>query len=250
MKSLSYFLVAVLFSGNVLADESSWTGFYLGGNLGYSRGDSDSNLTSLDGGWSTEPQDLRDFITSNSSKNQNPSGVSFGFQAGYDYEFDNKFILGVEADYNKLDLDESRQTAFILSPLGFPTSFAFSNKVDVNHTFSIRPKVGYAFDNTMVYVTAGFAWTSADFSSDLLGTNGVSKVGKASKTLNSAVWGVGVEHKFFDNISAKLEYLKINGDDTSYTTEYRPGSSSSGYSEKFNVDLDYDIIRAGINYRF
>lgn len=243
-------LVSGLFSGSALAAENNWTGFYLGGNLGYASGDADSNVTSLGGLWSGESQALRDYITSNSSANQNPSGVSFGFQAGYDHQFDNKFILGIEADYSELDMDESRQTAFILSPIAFPTSFAFSNKVDVKHTLSLRPKLGYAFDNIVVYVTAGFAWTSAEFSSDLLGTNGYSKAGKTSKNLNSATWGVGVEHKFFDNISAKLEYLKINGNDTSYTTEYRAGSTFPGYSETFNVDLDYDVIRVGVNYRF
>jgi outer membrane immunogenic protein len=249
---LFLFLAYVLFSSSVLAAENSWTGFYLGGNLGYASGDSDSKVV-LGGLYSIESQAFREDIINNSQDKQNPSGMSFGFQAGYDHQFDNKFVLGVELDYSELDLDESRQTP-PLDLISDPADFAFSNKVEVNQTFSLRPKLGYAFDSTMVYVTAGYARTSADFSSDLLSTNGYSKVGKSSKTLSSTIWGIGVEHKFFDKVSAKLEYLKINGDDTSYTAEYREGSNFAppafSYSEKFNVDLDYDIIRAGINYRF
>ncbi|MEI2635445.1 MAG: outer membrane beta-barrel protein [Methylotenera sp.] len=248
MKSLflSLLLVAGLFSSSVLAAENSWTGFYVGANLGYADGDADA-VASLGGLWSTQPQTLRDFIVSNSSKNQSPSGVGFGVQLGYDYQLANKFVLGLEADYTKLNMDESRQTAPITYAFGL--DYSFSNKVDVDHVFSLRPKLGYAFDNTMIYATVGYAWTSADFSSDLLSNVNYSKVGKKSKTLGSAIFGIGAEHKFFDNISMKLEYLKINGDDTSYTTVYRT-SAFPGYIETFNVDLDYDVIRAGINYRF
>jgi outer membrane immunogenic protein len=250
MKKLFLFIVVGLFSNSILAADNNWTGFYVGGNLGYASSEADSKIKSLGGDWSTQSPSLRDFIVDNSSANQDPSGVSFGFQAGYDHQFDNKFILGIEADYSELDLDESRQTALILSPEAFPVSFAFSNKVELKHTLSLRPKLGYAFDNTIVYVTAGFAWTSAEISSDLVSTNGYNKVGKASKTLSSAIWGVGLEHKLFDNISAKLEYLKINGNDTNYTTKYRPDSTLPGFSETFNADFDYDVVRVGINYRF
>lgn len=249
MKRLSLLVVLGLFTRSALAAENSWTGFYLGGNLGYASAVSDSNIKSLGGDWLLESQNFRDFITTNASANQDPSGVSFGFQAGYDHQFDNKFVLGIEADYNELDLDESRQTAF-LTFVGGPAAFAFGNKVDVKHTFSLRPKLGYVIDKTMYYATAGIAWTSAEFSSTIRSEFGFSKIGKSSKTLTSAIWGMGIEHQFFDNISAKLEYLKINGDDTSYTTVDGVGNTLLGFSETYNVDLDYDVVRVGLNYRF
>ena len=249
MKILFLFMVVGLFSSSILAAEDSWTGFYVGGNLGYASAESDSDLTSLGGFWSGQTQNTRDFITTNSSTNQDPSGVSFGFQAGYDHQFDNKFVLGLEMDYNELDLHESRQTPF-LTFAGGPAAFAFGNRVDVKHTFSLRPKLGYAIDKTLFYATAGIAWTSAEFSSTIQSEFNYSKFGKSSKTLTSAILGMGIEHQFFENISAKLEYLKINGNDTNYTTVYRPGSAFPGFSETFNVDFDYDVVRVGINYRF
>lgn len=249
MKSLSLFLVSMLFSSGALAVENSWTGFYLGGNLGYASAESNPDIKSLGGLWNVQSQNFRDFITSNSSESQDPGGVSFGFLAGYDHQFSNKFVLGFEVDYNELDLDESRQTAF-LTFVGGPAAFAFSNKVEAKHTFSLRPKLGYAIDNTLFYATAGIAWVSAEFSSDIRSEFNYSKVGKSSKTLTSAIWGIGIEHKFLDSISAKLEYLKINGNDTNYTTVDRPGSAPLGFIETYNVDLGYDVVRVGINYRF
>lgn len=249
MKSLFLIFLLGLISFNVQANENSWTGFYLGGNLGYAKADSDSKVT-LGGDWSGESQALQEFIINNSQDKHNPNGTSLGFQVGYDYQLSNKFVIGLELDYNKLNLDESRQTPLLDGPI----DFAFSNKVEVNHSFSLRPKFGYAFDKTQLYVTAGYAWTSAEFSSDVISEFGYSKAGKKSKTLTSSIWGIGVEHKFFENVSAKLEYLKISGDDTSYSAEYRPGSNfappADFYSERFKLDLDYDVIRAGINYRF
>jgi outer membrane immunogenic protein len=252
MERFYFLLVASLFSLNTIAEENSWTGFYVGGHLGYAKADSVSKVT-LGGDWSGESQALQDFIVNNAQDKQNSSGTGFGIQVGYDYQFANNILLGIEVDYNKLDIDESRQTPLLDLP-GGPADFAFSNNLEINHSYSLRPKLGYAFDKTQLYVTAGVVWTSAEFSSDLVSEFNYSKVGKKSKTLVSGIWGVGVEHKFFNNISAKLEYLKINRDDNSYFSEYRAGSSfappTDFYSEKYKVDLDYDIIRAGINYRF
>ncbi len=248
MKRLYFILAAGLFSYNAIAEENSWTGFYVGGNLGYANANSSSKIA-LGGDWVGESQAYQQYFISNSQDKQNPSGVSFGFQAGYDHQFENNFILGIEIDYSELDIDESRQTP-LLDDGGGPADVAFSNKVEVNHTFSLRPKLGYAYGNTVAYVSAGAAWTSAEFSSAAINEfANYNRVGKKSKTLTSLIWGIGVEHKFFDKISAKLEYLRINGDATSYDTVDGPGDGFL-YTERFKVDLDYDIIRAGINYRF
>jgi outer membrane immunogenic protein len=248
MKRLYFLLVVCLLSFNAIAEENSWTGFYVGGNLGYAEAESKSRVT-LGGDWSGESQAYQQFFINNAQNKKNPRGGSFGFQAGYDYQFANNFILGIEVDYSDLDIDENRQTP-LLDDGAFGVDVAFSNKVEVNHTYSLRSKLGYAFDKTQLYVTAGFARTAAEFSSAAINEFGsYDRLGKKSKTLTSAIWGIGVEHMFFDNISAKLEYLRFNGDDTSYDYVDGPGDQFA-YTERFKVDLDYDMIRAGINYRF
>ena len=245
-KKLMVVAFAGLFSSASFAADGDWTGFYIGGNVGSASGDSQSTVT-LGGSWSTEPQALRDFVTNNSAADQSPSGTSYGFQFGYDHQFDNNFVLGIEADYNKLNMDEVRQTGQLTASPGL--TYAFGNTIDADHSYSIRPKFGYAFDNTMVYVTGGWSWTSVDFGSDLLSSGNYSKVGASSENLSSTVWGLGVEHRFGGNWSARLEYLQVNGDDTNYTTTFRNGNFPT-YSETFNQDFDYDTIRIGINYRF
>ncbi len=245
-KKLIVLAFASLFSNASFAADGDWTGFYIGGNIGSANGDSQSTVT-LGGSWSGESQALRDFVTNNSAANQSPSGTSYGFQFGYDHQFDNNFVLGIEADYNKLNLDEVRQTGQLNSGAG-PT-YAFGNRINADHSYSLRPKFGYAFDSTMVYVTGGWSRTSADFGSDLLSSGNYSKVGASSANFSSTIWGVGVEHRFGGNWSARLEYLRVNADNTNYTTSFRNGNFPT-YSEAFNQDLDYHTIRIGVNYRF
>lgn len=248
MNRLFFILVASLLSFNAIAEENSWTGFYVGGNLGYANAYSGSKIA-LGGDWGGESQAYQQYFINNSQDKQNPSGGSFGFQAGYDYQFENNLLIGVEIDYSELDIDESRQTS-LLDDGGGPADVAFSNKVEVNHSFSIRPKLGYAFGNTVAFITAGAAWTSVDFSSAAINEfRNYDRLGKKSKTLTSLIWGVGIEHKILDNISARLEYLRVSRDEASYDYVDGPGDIFA-YTEKLKVDLDYDMIRAGINYRF
>lgn len=242
------FAITALFSSASFAADGDWTSYYFGMNVGSANGNSDSVAT-LGGSWSVETQTLQDFVSDNSGASLDPSGTGYGLQFGYDHEFDNSFVLGVEFDYSMLNLDETRQTAQLSYPPSPALTYAFSNSVDADHAYSLRPKFGYAFDNTLIYVTAGWSWTSIDFGSDLLSSGNYSKVGSSSKTFSSNVWGAGVEHKFSDSWSMRLEYLKVSGGDTTYTTTFRNANFPT-YSETFNVDFDYDIVRVGVNYRF
>jgi outer membrane immunogenic protein len=245
-KKLLALALAGVFSGSAFAADD-FTGFYVGGNVGSSNADSDTSVA-LGGTWSIESQGLRDSFTSSFS-DLSPSGTSYGVQLGYDFQFDNNFVLGIEFDYNQLGLDQARPAS------ATNTSGVIYNaitRVDADQMYSLRPKFGYAFENTMLYATAGWAWTSTDFSAEVLSSGNYSKAGAASETLSSVVWGAGVEHKFGNNWSLRLEYLNVNGDDTSYNTAYRAGSTfvTPAYLETINQDLDYDIIRIGVNYRF
>jgi outer membrane immunogenic protein len=82
----------------------SWTGFYLGGNVGYSWGDA---RTTIVGGATTValpgafmipqgfPGNNVAFADSNTTR---LNGVIGGFQAGYNYQFSPTWVLGFEVD--------------------------------------------------------------------------------------------------------------------------------------------------------
>lgn len=257
-KHRSIFALTILFSSAMLsgityAADAQWTGAYAGANVVHANGDSDTDLTSLGGLWSTQVQSLQDFTNTTADDSQNLSDTVFGLTAGYNYQLENNFVVGIEAGFNKLNMSESRQTGPQAVPLGGPPglTFAFGNSVDATRSFSIRPKIGYAFNNFLVYLSSGVTWTKVEFESSILGSNGYSKASSESKTLTSLVWGGGVEYKFAKQWSGRVEYLKVNSDEVNYTSTYQAGSTFfPGYTERYKQDLDYGMLSLGLNYHF
>jgi outer membrane immunogenic protein len=85
----------------VVAPVYSWTGFYVGGNLGYSWGRARTDIAGsgtsvsfreLFGGVRNSPAAFAD------SQTQRLNGVVGGGQVGYNYQFSPKWLLGLEAD--------------------------------------------------------------------------------------------------------------------------------------------------------
>ena len=96
---------------------------------------------------------------------------------------------------------------------------------------SLRGRVGYAIDRTLIYGTAGLAVTnayidvpSAPFSLD--------------DTLVGWTVGAGIEHAFTDNWSARLEYRYSD------FGEFKPDGIATG------VDVTEHTLRVGISYKF
>jgi outer membrane immunogenic protein len=112
--------------------------------------------------------------------------------------------------------------------------------------------MGLAVDRTMVYVTAGGAWSDVKTtyntdipSGDFDGI--VSGKGQWGWTA-----GVGVEHAFADAWSFKLEALYISyvNDDSSALDDTCSTSNGPSGPCTFSFDHDAWTVRAGLNYRF
>lgn len=141
---------------------ATWTGFYFGANAGIAFNRFEVNRASL----------------------QN-SSVAFGIQGGYNYQLNN-IIVGAEADIaatpwmkKSSDIASSR-----LSALG-----------------TLRGRVGFAFDKTLVYATAGAGLVNARVTALDFGGASIEK----NKIV--AVGGVGIEHKLTSSVSVGIEGL-------------------------------------------
>ncbi|MBN8993511.1 MAG: cell envelope biogenesis protein OmpA, partial [Rhizobiales bacterium] len=110
----------------------TWTGFYLGGHVGYGAGSFGPN---------TNAEPLQGVFFPHSV-----TGLTGGFQAGYVRQLASKLVLGAEADIS------------FGSPVDVPrlTPALFDSTID--YIATARGRIGYAMGPWMPYVTGGLAW--------------------------------------------------------------------------------------------
>ena len=158
-----------------------WTGFYIGGHFGYGGG-------SFGPGTNPLPEQAVLFPDS-------VTGLIGGYQAGYNKQFSNHVVLGIEADAS---FTGPRDTP-ALTPAPFNTT--------LDYVGTVRGRVGYAFGALMPYLTGGFAWGHShvdinDSTGEVASSPGQYQPGWTA--------GAGVEFAVSGNWSAKLEYDYID----------------------------------------
>src|SRR6516162_8448936 len=139
----------------------SWTGFYVGGNVGYawSRASMDSSIFAPN---CTGPACPALLMAMANSQSMTSNGFTGGFQAGANYQT-GPWVIGIEADIESFRLRNS----FAFGPIrlipppapGSPITLTSSGSVDTNWLATERPRVGVAFANFLVYATGGVAFT-------------------------------------------------------------------------------------------
>lgn len=191
----------------------TWTGFYVGANVGY--------------GWNTGTSRYYDpaFGYAGSSKT---GGFVGGAQAGYNYQF-GMFVLGAETDI---------QYAAVGNKGASYGNTYFPGNSD-GFFGTIRARAGLAFDRALVYGTGGFAY------GDIGGNVGYDPVlGYHRDNSTNGGWtlGGGVEYGVTNNITAKVEGLYVDLDTS--------GNYAQGARYTDRRDTEFGVLRAGLNYKF
>ena len=209
-----------------------WTGFYVGGNLGYAFGRSNWNAGQGNSGSLSFAQPLDSFNESGS--------ILTGLQAGYNYQLPSRFLIGAEVDasfpgYPTLSGISTGNIANFTSPTLGPESYS-DNLLESG---TARLRLGYAPGDWLFYVTGGFAWAK-DQLSLAQGSTGVT----SSPTAWRLGWsvGAGVEVPIMPNWTARAEYL---------FTDYGRISTNFGNGlQSTTSDLALSELRVGLNYQF
>lgn len=197
----------------------SWTGFYIGANVGYG-GDSftyDVNAVGV------PVADLS--LTS--------SGFFVGGQIGYNYQFANNVVLGIETDLQWSDVSGTVDVGV----LGVPLLSAGSS---IDYFGTIRARLGYAFDRFLPYITGGAAYgkTSTDVT-----VAGIPLFSDSSTNWGWTV-GAGGEFAITNNWTFKAEYLYVDlGNSSVGAGLILPGIG-------VDVDSKFHTFKAGVNYKF
>src|SRR6202171_2987411 len=175
----------------------NWTSCYLGGHLGggFARKDL------------TDPVQLvqDSFLGAGSTNGITtvsplPSGVVIGGQIGCDYQFASSWVVGIEGAVSGSTMKNTRTVGL---PLGNPDTARV--KARVEFLSSVTARVGYAFDNVLLYARGGVALAqdrynvTGSFVGTPFGFEGLD---------NRIGWtvGGGVEWAFSHHWSTNIEY--------------------------------------------
>jgi outer membrane immunogenic protein len=234
---------------------SDWTGFYIGvhGGYGWARpniSDFDlnhSNPTVLSFGLSNEPFAL------NAPKLR---GAVFGGHAGYNWQWAQRGLAGLEIDYSAADIKSKQEAIRVLDGCCGINTRTLTSKLD--SLASARARAGFLVGSEfLLYGTGGAAWGHTKFTDTLVHDFQDDRAdfivaGRASVNHFGWVAGAGTEWKLWGTgMMLRVEYL-----------HYGFGSAPLGFdrnvnndnkSSSFNVPLDRlttDVVRGGVSYKF
>jgi outer membrane immunogenic protein len=190
----------------------SWTGFYIGANLGFGSAHASSDIMGND-------------------TSQNTTGVVGGGQVGYNWQAPGSpWVFGVELDAQGTSQDRT-WTGAIGGGGGLVTQ-----ETSLPWFMTLRGHVGYAFAPMwMVYVTGGGAW------GEVKSVVTAPVVGSTSWDQTRGGWalGAGIEGWFNRQWSWKAEYLHVDlGSGNTVLFGVAPA----------NIGLTNDIGRVGVNF--
>jgi outer membrane immunogenic protein len=172
----------------------SWTGGYIGIHGGY--------------GWAEG-----DFVDSvGTTASDDFDGGRLGAFVGYNWEMSSGFVAGIEGDVN-YDWNDNDYAG------GFNAGTEFSG--------SVRGRIGYAMDRTLIYAAGG--WTATN---GFVEGPGVDE----SETFHGWTVGAGVDYAFTDNMFGRLEYRYNDFGDKNVAG--------------INADFDQHVVNVGLAVKF
>jgi high affinity Mn2+ porin len=234
-------LAAPAFAADLAAPPPAftWTGFYLGANVGGVL--SPGNPAFQSQGFGSSAFDL----PANGGAKASFTG---GFQTGYNYQI-GSLVPGYETDFNYLG--NCRNGTFAALPTYAPLGIAsYSLSGGCSFYFgTMRGRLGYAFDRALLYATAGIAYGgnrgpgSVNLNPPAPGNYFAAGASHSART--KYVFGAGLEYALSDQWFARAEYLYVN---LGRIDQFFENGAGQGYiSSQFNQN---HLFRMGLNYRF
>lgn len=144
------------------------------------------------------------------------NGGTLGAHVGANWQ-NGSFVFGLEGDVNYT----WNENSYVLG--GVPAD------IGTDWTGSIRVRAGVAMDRTLIYGTGGLALARGYIETP---------IGDESETFTGWTAGVGVEHAFTDNWTARLEYRY---------SDYGSDDFGLGLGD---FDLTEHAVRVGFSFKF
>jgi len=255
-----------------LPTQADWSGFYVGGQVGYAWGDNGGSYSyATPDGFSASPKIGND-----------AQGVIFGAHLGYNHQFESNWLVGLEGSVEGTDLAKFEPLGWnnpssLFGYAGYTSCYSFAypclfgsyggsvtTKISSDIQGAIRGRFGYAWNRMLFYGAGGLALANFNHQSNLAGLmpdpnctilnfpcgsgSFYYAVGRDSASLRLG-WtlGGGLEYAINSNWSVRADYRYS---DFGHITE-TPIAVSDGM-EWFRGDrhVTQNQLEVGFSYRF
>jgi len=191
-----------------------WTGFYVGGHVGYGSGSFGPGTNAVLNYGVALPASL--------------TGLTGGFQGGYRTQFGNHVVLGAEGEVTFPDsVDQTK-----VRPTPFSTTFDVFGSAHVT--------AGYSIGAWLPYVTAGLGWARTHVIVN--DVDGLTPIVQRPHVHVGWTAGAGVEYAIDGPWSARLQYDYMDLETRSFNVETAPGGT-------LNVTPRFHEVKLGLNYK-
>lgn len=243
----------------------SFLGSYVGINVGGTWGSSNYQtnpgcpLTSDNAtfcGASPDPSAANgNAVAASGTGNFSLNGYTVGGHIGHNWVVNN-ILFGGEGDISSFDLSKSTHANGSFPFVFLGDSYALTESISTQWLATIRGRIGVTVKpRLLLYGTGGAAFTDVTFSSTY-SDNAISDLfpggsggGKVSNTRTGWTVGGGGEWLLADRCSINLEYLYADFGSVNIPV---PVSNTQAFTQTMNVnaDLETQLIRVGLNYKF
>jgi opacity protein-like surface antigen len=218
----------------------SWTGTYVGANVGGIWGTFDIAPAATD--------NLSGVVTLPGSVSLNSSSLVGGFQAGYNWQI-GMWVLGLEQDYQFTGLKQSDTFAAAAGPFLAGDSL----QVKTDYLAATRAKLGVAWERAMFYAAGGletgmFDVTSSYVSRGLGGSPALSFTDTNKLHFGFNV-GAGIEYAVTNNIFVGAEYRYIDLGKETYNLGAFTPSGLAAQTVSSTASLTSSQVTARLNIK-
>src|ERR1700722_7363537 len=218
-----------------VAPRFSWTSCYVGGHLGggFARKDMTDPVQLVQDSFNGGP--ITNGITTVSTS---PTGVVIGGQIGCDYQFASNLVIGIEGAASGSTM---RGSTTVSLPAGAPDLALVQANTDF--LASVTGRVGYAFDNVLLYAKGGVALAGDKY--NVSGTfTGLPYNFQGLDNRYGWIVGGGVDWAFARHWSVNVEY--------DYYSFGHGGilmaDSINGFAGVVDVKQTVQVVKVGLNF--
>jgi outer membrane immunogenic protein len=204
----------------------SWTGFYIGVNVG--------------GAWGQ--RNVTDSLLGLNFETGNNSGAFIGGgQLGFNYQF-GSFVLGVEGDIGGL-ANTNNASNGVVGP-GIGTILVTSNN---RWIATLAGRFGVTYGYWLFYGKAGGGWIGNDDFTITNTSTGASISFSNNNTNSGWLVGAGIEWAFAPNWSMKIEYDYLGLNSQTFAVPAGPFLAGDTFTTS---NPNVQMVKIGVNYLF